>query len=241
MPGWLQRGQGEAVQYVVGLVHDAFAERCRQTVWLMLPSLAPSDALPRIGADRKLPQGLFEPDAQYRDRLKTWRFPRGHRVRGNAYAAIEQASIALRGTEHTLVDARGKVSQVIDGVFTTTRGGAWDWDGAVFGATNWGRYWLVAKSTGSPWPSFDDGAWGPHVDADADQCLAGDGIHPGEIAAVRRIVAPGSSSWTPGGRRAIYLVIYFDGDAFPIPDGTWGSWENRDLEYAYEPLHPSVT
>jgi hypothetical protein len=121
-----------------------------------------------------------------------------------------------------------------------TLGNTWDWDGEyVF--PNWGRYWVIVKSTGSPWPTFDDGAWGDVIDAPEDVCLAGEGIHPGEIAAVRQLTQVGRLSWTPAGRRPIYLVIWFDGQTFPAPTGDWDSWENRDDSYTYEPLHSSVT
>lgn len=237
VPGWLQSGDGEKVLWLIGVVHDAFAERCRQTAWLTLPSLAPDDALELIGRDRGLPRGLFEPEAQYRERLKGWRYPLGHRVRGSAWALLAQVAVALRGTQHVTIDARG--TRVEHGG-AMTLGNAWDWDGEyVF--PNWGRYWVIVKSTGSPWPTFDDGAWGDVIDAPEDVCLAGEGIHPGEIAAVRQLTQVGRLSWTPAGRRPIYLVVWFDGQTFPAPTGDWDSWENRDDSYAYEPLHSSVT
>jgi hypothetical protein len=238
VPGWLQSGDGEIVQWLQGLINDAYAERCRQTAWLMLPSVAPDDALELIGRDRGLPRGLFEPEAQYRTRLKGWRGTLGHRGRGSAPALLAQVAVALRGTEHTTIDARG--TRYTHGEATPEKGTAWDWDGEyVF--PNWGRYWLVVKSTGTPWPSFTDGAWGDTVLAGEDICLAGDGIHPGEIDAVRKLVTVGRLSWTPAGRRPVYLILYFDGNPFPVPGGDWDSWENRDTAYAYEPLHDSET
>jgi hypothetical protein len=237
VPGWLQRGEGELIQYTLGLVHDAFAERCRQTAWLMLPSLAPDDALDMIGRDRGLKRGLFEPEANYRERLKQWRYPRGHRVRGSALALLDQVSVAIRGTEWSTIDARGTRYDAGESA-ATSKGGAWDWDGEyVF--PNWGRYWVVVKSTGASWPSWDDGAWGDTWDADSSVSWAGDGVHPGEVAAVRELTRVGRLSWTPAGRRPVYLIIYFDGDPFPVPGGNWDSWENRDDAYAYEPLHDS--
>lgn len=240
-PGWLQEGQGGLLLYTIGYMKDVFYERMRQTAWLSLPSLAAADSLAFIGSDRALPRGLFEPAETYRARLAAWRFPKGHRVRGTAGALLEQMSIALRSTEQTTVDQRGtEYRRDADGAVTVTRAVAWNWDGATL-LPNWGRYWLVVKSTGEPWPSFTDGAWGDTVLAPEDVALAGDGIHPGEVDAVRRVTSNARLGWTPAGRRAIYLVIYFDGDPYPAPDGTWDEWPNRDPAYRYIPLHSSVT
>lgn len=237
-PGWLQRDQGERILYSLGLIVDAFAEAAVQSARLMLPSVAPSDALPLIAEDRGLLRGLFEPEASFRARLGAWRYPLGHRVRGSALALLEQVAATMRGTAWTTIDQRG--TRYDRGVTPAQRGVAWNWDGASL-LPNWARYWVVVKSTGAPWPTFDAGAWGPTVDADSSVSLAGSGVHPGEIAAVRTLTAPGSLSWTPAGRRAIYLVIYFAGQVFPAPDGTWGEWANRDDQYAYEPLTSAVT
>ncbi len=234
VPGWLQKGQGEIVQYTQGVLNDAFAERCRQTTWLGLPSLTPADSLPMVGRDRGLPRGLFEPVATYRARLAGWRFPRGHRVRGTALALLEQVNVALRGTEWVSIDQRGTRYDFGGGA---TRGVTWNWDGATL-LPNWARFWLVVKSTGAPWPSFADGAWGPTVGGDPDIALAGSGIHPGELEAVRRLVRT-PLSWSPAGRHPVYLTIYFDGDPFPVPDGAWDVWENRNPLYRYVPLSES--
>jgi hypothetical protein len=236
LPGWAQRGEGALVQYTQGLVSDAFAERCRQTVWTTLPSLTPSDALPLMANDRGLLRGLFEPEASFRGRLAAWRYPRGHRVRGSALALLEQVSVALRGSEWTTIDARG--TRVDASTGDVTRSFAWDWDGEAL-LPNWGRYWVVALS-GEPQAAIGEGAWGGTV-GNPDACVGVTRIHPGEIDAVRRLTRPFGRSWSPAGRRAVYLTIRFDGDPFPTPDGTWDDWENRDTAYRYVPLHSSVT
>ena len=185
-PGWLQRGEGELIQYALGFTHDAFAERCRQTVWLMLPSLAPNDALDRIGRDRGLPRGIFEPASSYRDRLKRWRYPLGHRIRGTATALLDQIAVALRGSDYRTIDQRG--TQYTRGTLPADRGVTWDWDGSSL-LPDWARYWVVVKSTGSLPTSWDDTAnltWDD--DAPPDECWAGEDIHPGELEAVISLV-----------------------------------------------------
>jgi hypothetical protein len=241
IPAFLQEDQGELVQWTLGLFHDIVRERMRQVAFLGLPSECVSDALPLHGQARAIPRGLFEPERSYRQRLIGWRHPRGHKVRGSALALLEQVAAALRGTRHLTIDARG--TQYENGVATPAlRGVVWNWDGAEGASigSQWGRYWIVVKSTGARWPTFTNGAWGPTIKTPG-VVVGGSGIHPGEVSAVRKLTSNGRLGWTPAGRRAIYLTIYFDGDPFPVPDGTWDSWANRDLTYRYVPLHASVT
>ncbi len=253
VPGWLgasstaspddpsTRDEGELVQYTLGLFHDAAAERARQVAFLGLPTYCVADALTLHGRDRSILRGLFEPEASYRARLVAWRHPRGHKVRGNALALLEQVAAALRGTVYQTIDARG-TRYTFGSLDAAERDVTWNWDGAENGSIGgqWGRYWIVVKSSGARWPSFADGAWGPTVRTPG-VVVGGSGIHPGEVSAVRKLASNGRLGWTPAGRRAIYLTIYFDGDPYPVPDGTWDSWANRDLTYRYVPLNPAVT
>lgn len=235
-PGWLQKGQGEIVQYVQGLMKDAYAERCTQTAYLPYPSVCVSDALDFHGRMRALPRGVVEPEASYRARLVAWRYPRGHRVRGGAPALLEQFSFALRGTFFGVVDARTQwTTSDPDGFDTST---PWQWDDMP--ADQWGRYWLVARSTGAPWPSFTDAAW-LAAWGDRSAVLAGAGVSAGEIDALRKITSNRRLGWTPAGIKAQVLTFYFGSDLFPAPDGTWDDWANRDTRYRYEPLSGGVT
>jgi hypothetical protein len=240
VPGWLQEGDGELVQYTEGVMLDAFQESCHQTAKLMLPSVCVSDALARIGADRAIPRGFAEPDASYRERLRRWRYPRGHRIRGNAPGLLEQVEATLAGTIHQTIDVRGtRYTHDTDGA---ERGVTWDWDGVAL-TPNWGRFWIVVKSAGTlPLTWDEDEAAGTLWDEGDDVCWAGEGIHPGELQAVKRLCQVGRLSWVPAGRRPIYLVIWFDGETYPAPDGTWDEWGNRPVDmHAFEPLHPSIT
>lgn len=239
VPGWLRRGDGELIQTVEGAVIDSFAERCRQTPWLMFPSLAPPDALTYIGSDRALPRGFEEPEASYRQRLIAWRFPRGHRVRGNAVALLEQIALALPQTlDVQTIDARGTRYDFdpADATTTVTRGVAWDWD-AIPLTPLWARFWVVLETTATP-----PGVWGDAGDEEfwgdgADETWASPDIKPGEIEAVRTLVAPQSLSWVPAGRRPVVLTIWYAGQSFPAPTGDWDEWTNRDDAYAYVSLN----
>jgi hypothetical protein len=230
VPGWLQSGQGEMVLFVQGMLKDAFAERAHQTARLHYPSTCPSDALDFHGRSRALPRGLAEPEDNYRARLAGWRYPEGHRTRGTARALLAQFDLALRGDHHGIIDARNQ--RTISGSGAALPAG-WTWDAEP--SSQWGRYWLVCKSIGSPWPSFTDpgwlAAWG-----DVDAVLAGSGIAAGELSAVVTIASNRSLGWTPAGVQGVNLVLYFD-STFPEPTGDWGEWANRDIAFRYVPLN----
>lgn len=230
VPGWLQTGQGELILFVQGLLKDAFAERMHQTALLHFPSTCPSDALDLHGRSRALPRGLFEPEENYRQRLTGWRYPEGHRTRGTAGAMLAQFQLALRGTHHVVIDARNQ--RTISGSGAALPA-TWTWDAEP--SSQWGRYWLVCKSVGSPWASFTDPAW-LAAWGDVTATLAGSGIHAGELDAVRTITSNRRLGWTPAGVRGVNLVLYFDA-TFPEPTGDWDEWANRDTSFRYVPLN----
>lgn len=233
VPGWLQAGQGELVLFVQGMLKDAFAERAHQTALLHYPSVCPSDALDMHGRSRALPRGLFEPEANYRARLVGWRYPEGHRTRGTAGAMLAQFQLALRGTHYVIVDARNQRKIAGSGA---TLPADWDWD--ALPDSQWGRYWLVCKSIGAPWPSFTDAGW-LAAWGDRDAVLAGSGILFGEMAAVREITRSRRLGWTPAGVMGTTLVLYF-GATFPEPTGDWDDWANRDTDFRYDSLHENI-
>lgn len=246
IPGNFHAGDGEIIQHVQGLVEDAFAETARQTASLMFPSVAPSDALPRIGADRGIPRGFAEPEASYRKRLREWRYPRGHRIRGNAVGLLEQIAAVFGGAcEVQTIDARGtRYTWGADGASTVERGVDWDWDGEDL-TPNWARFWIVLKVDGATrnttWNESE--AAGETWDESEAAGEAWDvlGVHYGQLQAVRRLAQVGRLSWTPAGRRPNTLVIWFDGETYPEPEGDWDDWNNRPTDvHAFASLHNLV-
>lgn len=234
-PGWLQAGQGELVLFVQGMLKDAFAERAHQTALLHYPSTCPSDALDMHGRSRGLPRGLFESEDSYRVRLAAWRYPEGHRTRGTASALLAQFVIALRGTHYVIIDARNK--RLISGAGAALPA-TWTWD--ALPASQWGRYWLVCRSVGTPWPSFTDSGW-LAAWTNPDAALAGSGITSGELAAVVTLASNRRLGWTPAGVRGVNLVLYFAGQAFPTPTANWDSTVNRNTIYRYISLSADLS
>lgn len=246
IPGNFQSGEGEIIQHTEGMILDAFAESCHQTALLMFPSRAPSDALAKIGADRAIPRGFSEPEDSYRLRLRAWRFPRGHRIRGNAVGLLEQiAAVFGFAVEADTIDARGtRYTWGADGTSEVERGVTWDWDGVAL-LPSWARFWIVLKIEGATqhdtWDAVE--ALGTTWDeAEAEpRCWAGLGIHPGQLAAVKRLARVGRLSWTPAGRRPNTCVVWFEGESYPAPDGTWDDWKERPpFTHAFFSLHAEI-
>lgn len=246
IPGNFHRGDGELVQLTEGTALDAFAEACRQTAWLMFPSLAPSDALAKLGEDRAIPRGVLETDASYRNRLRAWRFPRGHRIRGNATGLLEQIAAVFGNDVDDLrtIDARGtEYTWGDDGAFTVARGETWDWDGEAL-TPNWGRFWVTLKVPGTSQRTWAEAEAAGTTWAEAEAAgysWASYQIHAGLLAAIKRLCTPGRRSWTPAGRRAVYCVVWFEGETYPAPDGTWDDWANRpQSQHAFFPLNAAI-
>jgi hypothetical protein len=100
----------------------------------------------------------------------------------------------------------------------------------------------MVKSTGTlPLTWDEDDANETTWDEGPETCWAGEDIHSGEVAAVVRLASNRRLGWTPAGVRGINLVIWFEGETYPAPDGTWDEWSNRpQQDYAFEPLNESV-
>lgn len=164
-PPWLvELGDSGKVAHTLAGICDAFLERVRLGLEARFPSRAGDSALALLGRDRLLPRGLRERAESYADRLKQWRYPYGHRVRGSAFALLDQIAAYLgsvltavvEGGVTTYAPASAPVSTVDAhgtvftrdrfGGQTVTRGGSWTWDSQP--ASNWSRFWVVLDASG---------------------------------------------------------------------------------------------
>jgi len=229
VPHWLSAEQGELVLHSLAIIKDQYLERIRQGTNARFPTKSTASALGLTGTDRGITRGRDETDASYAMRLVEWRYPRGHRIRGNAYALLNQASAYFGGELFTsTIDVSGNLSErAADGAETTTHGTAWDWDGT--GKTpNWARFWLridLADVGVVAWPNFGDAdLWG------GDLCVAGttigfDGISADDADAIRGLITS-DRPWKPGGTRAEWVYTDLSGAAV-VPDGTWLNWSKN--------------
>lgn len=225
VPRWLSEGEGELVLYTLGMMKDASSERMRQALEARFPTRTESSsALDKIGADRGIPRGRSESAANYAQRLIGWRYPRGHRVRGSAFALLDQVSNYWGGLASFTIDVSGnRHDRSTEGVESYSYGNAWDWDGA--GATpNWSRFWfgIFPGDLLTENPDLGDPAlWGGAL-GDPDYTVGQVGATAQDAIAMRELFT-GAHPWKPAGTRVEWFIVALDG-TWAEPDGTWDTW-----------------
>src|SRR6187549_1469002 len=99
VPSWLSAGDGGLVLDTLTDQIDDSVEKMRESLVARFPTYAQDDALTLIGQDRLIPRGRAETSEHYAQRLIAWRYPRGHRVRGSAFALLNQVSEYFGGID----------------------------------------------------------------------------------------------------------------------------------------------
>jgi hypothetical protein len=237
-PRWVTDDEGELVGYALDLQKDSFAERAFLGLLAGYPQngpngeTAPPDALVRMGRDRRVVRGIFETDAQYAVRLKSWLDER--RTTGNPFTLMRQLA-AYTGDAHGVsfrtVDATGNwYSRSSTGVESALlKQGNWDWDGRPLdedGRTRWARFWVIIYPGTlwgpSPWDWGD--ATGPDWGEFTTAHTLGSTATMEHVATLRAIV----SDWMGAGKRCVNIILAFDPASFdpaaPEPDGLWEHW-----------------
>lgn len=249
VPSWLSTGEGEKVLFALGTVKDMVTERLRLGLEARFPTRASKSAQAYIGADRGIVRGRSESNAQYAERLVRWRYPRGHRVRGNALALLEQVWAYFARVPVASIDIRGnKYVRDTDGAETITQGESWDWDGT--GASpNWARFWLVLFAdnvTIKAHPNYGDPAlWGGALGTPG-YTIGQQGVSADDVAVMRRFFK--GRTWHMLGSRPEWLIVSFNG-AMPPPDQYYGNWSRniagvqtptRSASFRYWSLSPEL-
>ncbi len=227
VPAWLHNGQGGAVLYSLTALIDAQAQKARDSLTCRFPRRASASANALTGADRGIPRGRAETDAHYAARLVRWRWPRGHRTRGSAFAWLEQVAEYWGGLPVESVDASGnRFSRTAAGVESAAHGTAWTWDAEP--AENWARFWGIIDGRGAftAHPSNWDDAYGGTWDPDSDFTIGQLGVLPGDADALRAMLT-GRRAWKPAGTQAEWLIVLIDA-ASVTPDATWARWSRVD-------------
>lgn len=231
-PPWLRGPWGQRFLWLFGIQLDVLAESRKQAELARYPGVGHPDALPYIGADRKIVRGFFESEANYARRCLTWLDD--HRTRGNAVAMFRQ----LRGLLHPqaimirTVDNSGNWNtweldstalvrhRTIDGDGITE----WDWDGNT---SHWWRFWLILYSPpgGGPWNVRTIG-----------QGLIGQGLIGTDATAEQRdTLRAVVKDWKPEHMKCSHILICFDATAFDPtndPHGTIGTGDLPEGDYA---------
>ncbi len=237
LPSWLTNGDGEKMLHVLHRMKDETLQVMRDGMIQRFPSFAGDDALGLIGKDRLIPRGKTEPREHYVARLKAWRFPRGHRVRGLALALLEQVSEYWGGMFVQSIDVRGnKFTLDVDGTESAVHGLSWVWD--ADSATAPRRFWLILwpqpehpeiKAWGT-WAEFAAmwGTWGAAKAAGAT--WGQQGVTSSDIGIMRGFFKP-PAPWKPAGTRAEYAIVVLQDRSIPLtidPAGqAWGTPAGR--------------
>jgi hypothetical protein len=176
-------------------------------------------------AERGILRGRSESAEAFAARLVTWRNPKMHRVRGNAFALLEQIVSYFGGAcEAYTIDVSGnRHDRSSAGVDSYSYGNAWDWDGEA-ASPNWGRFWVVVKGTGATAQTAligDASLYGGAVGAPGVGTIGMLDITPTEVLKVQQLVRQ-RPCWKPAGTCGVLLIVSLDGSE-PVPDGTWGT------------------
>jgi len=239
-PPWLQTGTAEKFLYTHGAVMDALCEKMNQAIHAHMPTYAPPSALPFIGADRLIPQGFLEPNANYYTRLQqafdSWaRAGSDRSVMQQVLGYLTPVAPQMR----CVTDPRTSPAPAINGWNTYLAGTNlvtnpmapitavvaenWNWDGQFL---PW-RFFLIIFSVAPNVIASGEGTWGDGAlwgDASASWGLS---VPASEISSIRGIVATFKSQWCQ------WIIISFDNTLFDPgaaadgthnPNGTWGFW-----------------
>jgi len=247
VPGWLSVDAGEKVLHTISLLLDASAERMRLGLMARFPRFAGPSALALTGRGRLIYRGRSETNEHYAARLREWRSPRGHRIRGNAFGLLEQMAQYWGDvvTNVATIDTHGKMnSRASDGTLTRTTGNAWEWDAEP--AASWSRFWAMVESADDfeQSPNFGDpDLWGGALGTPG-YTVGIAGSTPEDWDAMRRLVY-GSHVWRPAGTHPMWIVVSYDTGDLVAPYQEYWRWSiivagtavaTRDSDFSYVAL-----
>lgn len=256
-PGNLQDPIGLAK---LGTIGDALEElvgskgKIVQAVQARFPNLCDASVLPYIGNDRLIPQGLSEPTAAYRERLRV-AVPLWSTLAGTPWGVLK----ATLGCVSPVQPQVRHISQGPDGDthsgYSTFDAGAdttqppwyvaqtpqFDWDGNAGDFTDpapghtdaWWRFWLVIYSTGAPWCT-QCGTWGSSGKKWGDTSKSwGFQTPPAVFRQIQQVIR----QWKSNHAWCRWAIVSFSDAAFDpfqamVPDGSWGRWSKiRNGQY----------
>lgn len=234
---------GGKVLHSLALIDDAFDQIHRDRVEARFPTYAGESALALIGADRQIPRGRAETAEHYKARLRAWRYPRGHRTRGSAFALLEQIWEYFGGGFKLRTEQINQQQwlRAADGTESTATVGGWDWDSLIDPAwlDKWARFWVVVDGTSliEPTPDFGDpDLYGGQL-GDSSYALGHTGVSADDVNAIRRLFR--GRAWKPAGTRAMWAVVSVAG-VEPLPEGAYGRWARDDGFGNYEAARDNV-
>lgn len=206
-PTALLKPNGAAFEAAFGAMKDAQLERDIAAVKARYPTVAPSDALNIIGADRLMPRGQSETDAAYSARLanawNTWPWAGTPYGMLQAFRATGYTSVVIgqvRGGKVFTLDASGNLVRSAEG------SGIWETDPLSFpysplNQTFWSKFDVVF-----PFPLIASWGGGPPASSSA------------EANFIRALI----QAWKPGHATCNRIVIVTAGRVLGYPVRTLG-------------------
>ncbi len=266
VPAWLSEGDGGKILHSLALIKDALSQRARDGLEARFPSRAGSSALALMGPTRGILRGRSETDAHYAARLIGWRYPKGHRVRGNAYALLDQICEYWGGVRCYTIDVndtwhgRGQPDYT---TFTYDRDAeSYRYDAELAFAlwydedhdVNWSRFWVVISPNPElpeveAAPDYGDAALWGGATGTLGYCIGLAGWTPDDTTAMRKLMRP-PWAWRPAASSPEWMIVQLDdwtSGAPPVPDATWEHWSinvggtqtpTRDPAFRYISLNP---
>ncbi len=266
VPSWLSLGDGGKVLHSLALIKDALVQRARDGLESRFPSRAGESALQLMGATRGILRGRSETDAHYAARLIGWRYPKGHRVRGNAFALLDQICEYWGGIRCYTIDVHdtwhGRGTASFASLVYSRDAEAYQYSAGLGFAdwytedhtVNWSRFWVVVCPNPQhpeveAAPDFGDpDLWGGATGT-LGYAVGLVGWTPGDTTAMRKLMRP-PWAWRPAATSPEWLVVQL-GDwtvtPAPAPDGTWEHWSanvggtqtpTRSAAFRYISLNP---
>lgn len=266
VPSWLQEGDGGKILHSLAIIKDALSQRARDGLEARFPSRAGTSALALMGPTRGILQGRSETDQHYAARLIGWRYPKGHRVRGNAFALLDQICEYWGGVMCYTSDVndtwhgRGRTS------FAST---VYSRDAEAYAysaglgyaswytedhAVNWSRFWVVVCTNPqlpavTAAPNYGTaGLWGGATGT-LGYAVGLTGWTPDDTTAMRKLMRP-PWAWRPAASSPEWLIVQLTDwtvSAAPAPGPTWAHWSSnvagvqtpsRNPAYRYVSLNP---
>lgn len=225
LPYWAADDEADgAFSFSLAALIDIDMQRARSGLEARFPSLAGKSGLALAGRDRLIYRGRDETDSHYAARLRRWRYPRGHRIRGNTFALLEQISEYFGGGFDLWgIDRSGNRREwSATGEESYSYGNAWTWDSTA--AAYWARQWIVIDGSDvfREQPDFGDASlWGGAL-GETGYCV---GIRDASYQDWRAIIrlTQGPHRWLPAGTQGEWIIVSMDGTD-PVPDATWEDW-----------------
>jgi hypothetical protein len=268
VPAWLTEGDGGKILHSLAIIKDALVQRARDGLESRYPSRAGVSALQLMGSMRGILQGRSETDEHYAARLIGWRYPKGHRVRGNAFALLDQVCEYWGGVRCFTIDVndtwhcRGSAS------FASTTYSR-DAEAYEYGAglgfadwytedhtVHWSRFWVVVCVNPElpeveAAPDYGDPALWGGATGTPGFAVGLAGWTPGDTTAMRKLMRP-PWAWRPAASSPEWMIVQLDdwaSGALPAPTGTWVHWSSnvagtqtptRDPQFRYISLNPEA-